>query len=86
MCQIFEILRNIFSVTKLRQLNGQRQLLENKQMLRNDSDIRDFVTCQIAFLMRYFKHKFHLISMSKIHIINKQIRSTVFDSGGNKNV
>lgn len=30
--------------------------------------------------------KFNLISMSKIHIINKQIRSTVFDSGGNKNV
>ena len=27
-----------------------------------------------------------LISMSKIHIINKQILSTVFDSGGNKNV
>ena len=46
-----------FQRTKLKQPNGQRQLLENKQILRNNSEIRDFVTCQIAFLMRYFKHK-----------------------------
>ena len=29
---------------------------KSKQILHNNLEIRDFVTCQIAFLMRYFKH------------------------------
>ena len=51
----FKILRNIyfdfFQCTKLRQPTGQRQLLENKQILRNISRFLTSRFRQIAFLM-----------------------------------
>ena len=67
--RIFEYSRNLFLIffqsTKLRQPTGQRQLLEKKLILHNISKIRNFVTCQITFLMACQQHKSRIRQLLK---------------------